>query len=116
MLFCFPLNIPSLSFLIVAEFPWVTRTVFPWVTQLTVNYLIIHKMKIIKTIPALPVHNIDKAAQFYETKFGFNCLYKDKGFAKLMRDEAEIHLWAACDKSWKWRSIILFVRPIWSGS
>jgi hypothetical protein len=37
-------------------------------------------------------------------------------FAKLLRDEVEIHLWASCDKSWKWRSILLFVRPIWSGA
>ena len=70
----------------------------------------------IKTIPALPVHNIDNATKFYDVKLGFICQYKDNGFAKLIRDEVEIHLWAACDKSWKWRSIFLFVRPIWSGA
>ncbi len=31
-------------------------------------------------------------------------------------DEIEIHLWAACDKNWKWRSIVSFVRPIRSGA
>lgn len=73
-------------------------------------------MKMIKSIPALPVHNIDKATKFYETKFGFVCQYKNNGFSKLLRDEVEIHLWASCDKSWKWRSILLFLKPIWSGA
>ena len=70
----------------------------------------------IKTIPAFPVHNIDNAIKFYETKFKFINKYNDSGFAKLVRDEIEIHLWAAGDKNWKWRSILLFVRPIWSGA
>jgi len=73
-------------------------------------------MKMIKTIPALPVHNIDKAVRFYETKFGFINKFNDTSFAKLVRDEIEIHLWAACDKNWKWRSVLLFVRPIWNGA
>jgi catechol 2,3-dioxygenase-like lactoylglutathione lyase family enzyme len=73
-------------------------------------------MKIIKTIPALPVHNIDKGTKFYEDKFGFTCRHKDDGFSKLVRDEIEIHLWASCDRNWKWRSIFLFLKPIWSGA
>jgi len=73
-------------------------------------------MKMLKTIPALPVHNIDEAVNFYETKFGFTNKYNDNGFAKLIRDEIEIHLWAASDRKWKWRSILLFVRPIFSGA
>lgn len=73
-------------------------------------------MKMIKSIPALPVHNIDKGTNFYVTKFAFTCQYKNTGFAKLIRDEVEIYLWAAFDKCWKWRSIFLFFRPIWSGA
>lgn len=73
-------------------------------------------MKILKTIPALPVRNIDKGTKFYEDKFGFICQYKDDSFSKLIRDEIEIHLWASCDRNWKWRSIFLFLRPIWSGA
>lgn len=73
-------------------------------------------MKMINTIPALPVHNIEKGVYFYETKLGFTCRHKDEGFAILIRDEVEIHLWAACDKGWKWRSILLFLRPILSGA
>ncbi|HEY0826614.1 MAG TPA: bleomycin resistance family protein [Bacilli bacterium] len=73
-------------------------------------------MKMIKAIPALPVKNIEKAVMFYEIKLGFIVQYKDSGFAKLIRDEVEIHLWAACDKSWKLRSIFMFIKPIFSGA
>lgn len=73
-------------------------------------------MKWKKSIPAFPVHQIDKAVEFYQAKFGFKCPHKDNGFAKLIRDEAELHLWAASDRSWKWRSLILFVKPILSGA
>lgn len=73
-------------------------------------------MKMIKTIPALPVRGIDTAVSFYENKLGFFCQYKDDSFARVIRDEVEIHLWAACDNNWKFRSILLFVRPVWSGA
>lgn len=73
-------------------------------------------MKMIKTIPALPVQDIDEAVTFYENKLGFAGGYRDKGFAILTRGEVEIHLWAACDNGWKLRSLLLFVRPIWSGA
>lgn len=73
-------------------------------------------MRMKKTIPALPVIRIDKAIQFYQDIFGFRSGYHDKGFAILTRDDVEIHLWASCDTGWKYRSILLFVRPIWSGA
>lgn len=73
-------------------------------------------MKMKKTIPALPVVNIDKGVRFYEDKLGFTGEHQDDGFAILTRDDVEIHLWAACDHHWKFRSIFLFVRPIWSGA
>ncbi|MEX0647948.1 MAG: hypothetical protein WEA56_02395 [Balneolaceae bacterium] len=73
-------------------------------------------MKMIKTIPALPVTDINKAAHFYRDKLNFECRYKDEGFAILNRDEVEIHLWSACDGGWKFRSFLLFVRPVWSGA
>lgn len=68
------------------------------------------------TVPALPVHDIEKAVNFYQCKLGFTCAYQDKGFAKIIRDRVEIHLWAAYDKSWKWRSILLFLKPVFSGA
>lgn len=73
-------------------------------------------MKMIKTIPALPVHDIDEAVIFYEDRLGFAGGYRDEGFAILTRDEVVIHLWAACDNGWKLRSLFLFVRPTWSGA
>ncbi len=56
-------------------------------------------MKMLKTIPALPVQNIDDAVAFYEGNIGFVSRHKDKSFAIINRDEVEIHLWAACDYS-----------------
>ncbi len=73
-------------------------------------------MKMKKTIPALPVQNIGNAIEFYKTKLGFSVPYYDDGFAKLTRDEIEIHLWASSDETWKNREISLFVRPILSGA
>jgi catechol 2,3-dioxygenase-like lactoylglutathione lyase family enzyme len=39
-----------------------------------------------KSIPALPVINIDKAVKFYQERLGFASGYHDNGFAKLLRD------------------------------
>jgi hypothetical protein len=72
--------------------------------------------KLISTIPAFPVKLIDKAVDFYETRFGFNCRHKEKYFAILHRGDIELHLWASCDNSWKWSSILLFAKPIWTGA
>ena len=41
------------------------------------------------------------AAAFYSTRFRFEIVHADEGFAKLMRDQAEVHLWAASDGSWR---------------
>lgn len=73
-------------------------------------------MKMKKTIPSLPVINIHKAVQFYQNRLNFECRHKEDGFAILVRDEAEIHLWAACDHGWKFRSIFLFIKPVWTGA
>jgi len=73
-------------------------------------------MKLLSAIPALPVVNIDKAVMCYRDRFHFVCRHQDEGFAIFVRNEVEIHLWAACDYSWKWRSILLFLSPVWSGA
>ncbi|TCC94316.1 bleomycin resistance family protein [Pedobacter frigiditerrae] len=73
-------------------------------------------MKINSAIPAFPVINIQKAVDFYEAKLGFMARHQEKYFAIVVRDGVEIHLWAACDNSWKFRNILLFLKPIWSGS
>jgi hypothetical protein len=69
-----------------------------------------------KSIPALPVINIANAVKFYQEGLGFASGYNDKGFAKLFRDDVELHLWAACDVGWKYRSLLLFLKPISSGA
>jgi catechol 2,3-dioxygenase-like lactoylglutathione lyase family enzyme len=72
-------------------------------------------MKMIKTIPALPVQNIKESIEFYTTKLGFTAVHSAEGFAIVVRDEAEIHLWAASDETWK-SNPNLFNRPIISGA
>jgi catechol 2,3-dioxygenase-like lactoylglutathione lyase family enzyme len=69
-----------------------------------------------KSIPALPVVSIEKAIDFYETKMGFTARHREKTFGILVRDAVEIHLWASCDKSWKFRSLVLFLKPVWTGA
>lgn len=69
-----------------------------------------------KTIPALPVQSIDESVKFYTEKLGFAAAYHDDGFAKLTRDEIELHLWASSDESWKNQGSDLVTRPICSGA
>jgi catechol 2,3-dioxygenase-like lactoylglutathione lyase family enzyme len=73
-------------------------------------------IQLIKTIPAFPVRDIEKAVTFYKARFGFDCRYKEATFAILIRDGIELHLWASCNYSWKWKSIFLFLKPISSGA
>ena len=68
-----------------------------------------------KTTPALPVQNIDEAAAFYQQRLGFEVRHVDDGFAELVRDDAEVHLWAANDRSWAERDE-LAQSPVCSGA
>ncbi len=72
--------------------------------------------KLLKTIPAFPVQQINKSVEFYKDKFGFDCQHKEENFAILVRDDIEIHLWASNNDRWKWKSIFLFLKPISSGA
>lgn len=69
-----------------------------------------------KSIPALPVVDIKKAIEFYELKMGFKARHQEQTFAILVRYEVEIHLWASCDNRWKFKSLLLFLKPIGSGA
>lgn len=69
-----------------------------------------------KTIPALPVQNVTQSCVYYTSKLGFTIRHQEETFAIAVRDGIEIHLWQACDKSWKWRSVLLALRPIWTGA
>ena len=69
-----------------------------------------------KTVPALPVQDIETSCKYNTNKLGFNIRHQEEAFAIAVRDEIEIHLWHACDASWKWRSIFLVLHPIRSGT
>jgi len=60
-------------------------------------------MKMLETIPALPVIDIKSAVSFYHDKFGFSVRHQEIGFAIMQRDLIEIHLWASSDELWKSR-------------
>ena len=73
-------------------------------------------MKMKKTIPALPVQDIDKAMDFYTSKFGFKIRHHDKDFCIAVRDDIEIHLWRSGDETWKKKGASLVDDPICSGA
>jgi|ERR1700730_5161292 len=73
-------------------------------------------MKMIKTIPALPVQDINQSMDFYTTKLGFTLRHHETGFAIVARDEVEIHLWKSGDESWKDKGLTLVADPICSGA
>lgn len=53
------------------------------------------------SIPAIPVQDITAAVEFYRGRLGFTPVHTDTGFAIVMRDAVELHLWAASDESWR---------------
>ena len=57
-----------------------------------------------QAIPALPVRDAARAAEFYRDRLGFEVVHHDGGFAVLRRGGAEVHLWEASDESWRERS------------
>ena len=60
-------------------------------------------MKFITVIPAMPASDMQRSIAFYRDSLGFTLGYHNEGFAKLLRDGVEIHLWGATDESWKTR-------------
>lgn len=73
-------------------------------------------MKMKKRIPALPVQDIKQSMEFYTTRLGFTVRHHDGGFAIVVRDEVEIHLWKSGDESWKNKGAALAAAPICSGA
>ncbi len=68
-----------------------------------------------RTIPAMPVRHVGAAVAHYRDRFGFDARHETDGFAVLVRDDAEIHLWGATDEGWSGRED-LTRRPICSGA
>jgi catechol 2,3-dioxygenase-like lactoylglutathione lyase family enzyme len=73
-------------------------------------------MKMVKSIPALPVEDIGESIAYYTTKLGFTVGHHDEGFAVMVRDEVEIHLWKSGDHAWKTKGAYLASNPICSGA
>ncbi|MGI8628095.1 MAG: bleomycin resistance protein [Geodermatophilaceae bacterium] len=67
-----------------------------------------------KTIPALPVKDMVAAVTCYRDRFGFTVRHQDTGFAVLLRNDAEIHLWESSDRDWEQRDCL--ERPVRSGA
>jgi uncharacterized glyoxalase superfamily protein PhnB len=68
-----------------------------------------------RTIPALPVRDVGAAVAHYRERFGFEPVHQDNGFAVVVRDDAELHLWGASDEDWRSRED-LAARPVCSGA
>lgn len=71
-----------------------------------------------QTVPALPVASVRDAVPVYVDQFGFRCAHQnDEGFAIVVRDDAELHLWQAGDETWRGRSATgLLDGPVRSGA
>jgi len=50
-------------------------------------------------IPALRVRDVRGAVAHYRDRFGFEAAYAADDFARLVRDDAELHLWGAADET-----------------
>jgi uncharacterized glyoxalase superfamily protein PhnB len=61
-------------------------------------------MRLSRAIPALPVRNIVQSASFYQEQLGFTLRHQERGFAIVVRDDVEIHLWEASDERWQGRT------------
>jgi catechol 2,3-dioxygenase-like lactoylglutathione lyase family enzyme len=68
-----------------------------------------------RTIPALPVRDIEAAVAHYRDRLGFEAPHVEPGFALLRRDDAEVHLWAASDDEWTGRDDF-GAKPVCSGA
>ena len=71
-----------------------------------------------RTIPALPVASVAAAVTTYVERLGFEVAHLDpEGFAVVVRDAAEIHLWQAGDDGWRLRPAgELADRPVCTGA
>jgi catechol 2,3-dioxygenase-like lactoylglutathione lyase family enzyme len=72
-------------------------------------------MRLDQTIPAMPVRDMSEAVDFYRHRLGFSVRHHADDYGVLARDDAEIHLWAASDETWRERND-LRERPLCSGA
>lgn len=60
-------------------------------------------MRLSQAIPAMPVSDMPAAARFSEERLELTIAHQDAGFAVIVRDELELHLWLAGDQRWRTR-------------
>lgn len=60
-------------------------------------------MKMTQAIPAMPTSDMARSLAFDRDRLGLTVGFQADGFAKLVRDSVELHLWAATDASWTTR-------------
>lgn len=68
-----------------------------------------------QTTPAMPVCSVAAAVVYYRERLGFTIVHEERGFAIVVRDDAEIHLWGASDEGWRSRADIA-TNPVCSGA
>ena len=73
-------------------------------------------MRLVRSISALPVHDIQRAVEFYSQRLGFSCDVQKDDFARVVRDDVAVDLWLACDRSWRARPDALAKAPVKSGA
>ena len=71
--------------------------------------------KLTQTIPALPVRDMTAAVAFYRDRLGFEIPYQAEGFARVVRDDVELHLWESGDEEWHDRADFT-ANPVRSGA
>jgi catechol 2,3-dioxygenase-like lactoylglutathione lyase family enzyme len=72
-------------------------------------------MRLDQAIPAMPVRDMSAAVDFYRDRLGFSVRHQADDYGVLARDDAEVHLWAASDETWRERDD-LRERPLCSGA
>ncbi len=70
-------------------------------------------MRMLAAIPALPVTDLGRSVAFYRDALGFVPVHQEDGFAVVIRDDVEIHLWRATDERWRARAA---TPPVVSGA
>ena len=55
-------------------------------------------------IPAFPARDVAATVAFYRDRLGFEVAYQHEGFARLVRDDVELHLWESGDDGWRSRA------------
>ena len=61
-------------------------------------------MSLHNAIPAFPARDVAATAAFYRDRLGFEVAHQHEGFARLVRDDVELHLWESGDDGWRSRA------------